>query len=526
MPAGGIIKNCISTFWIRKHIKCHGSYYTALAWGFGYSKEGTTNAIQIIVRPKTDAGNISGAQTICYNGTPNILVNAVSPSGADGVFSYLWQSSLDATPDGSSGTWSQIPSSNSLTFQPTALTQSTFFRRLSTSTCGTIYTSPVYVGVYQNLSVNNITGAQTICYNSKPAAIYSNGIGGGNGNYTYQWQSSTDNATWSNVPSANSQVYLPPVLTQTTYYRLWVYCFCGSVYSNSICVTVNNQLFAGLIGSDQKLAYNSIPATLSGTSPTGGTGTYTYQWEKSLDNSTWVGIPNATGSSYQPPALIQTIYYRLAVSSGSCGTAWSNSVCMSIYGQLTAGTLSNNQTVCYNAVPDMLTSTSPTGGNGAYTYQWQSSTNSTYWSDIPLATTLVSGPPAVTLSTYYRLIVSSPGCGTVNSNPVLISVLNQLHAGSISNNQTICYNPIPEPLISVLPTGGSGTYTYQWQTSINNATWSTVPGATNSGYSPPALTQTTYYRLAVTSGNCGSDISNVVTLTVNPILTSGSISAN
>jgi hypothetical protein len=54
----------------------------------------------------------------------------------------------------------------------------------------------------------------------------------------------------------------------------------------------------------------------------------------------------------------------------------------------------------------------------------------------------------------------------------------------------------------VLPTGGNGVYTYQWQSSSNNSTWANISGQTSKDYYTGALGSSTYYRRAVNSGGC------------------------
>ncbi len=49
--------------------------------------------------------------------------------------------------------------------------------------------------------------------------------------------------------------------------------------------------------------------------------------------------------------------------------------------------------------------------------------------------------------------------------------------------QTICYNTAPAALTQLTaPTGGPGAYTYQWQSSPDNSTWTSIGGATELGY--------------------------------------------
>jgi hypothetical protein len=93
-----------------------------------------------------------------------------------------------------------------------------------------------------------------------------------------------------------------------------------------------------------------------------------------------------------------------------------------------------------------------------------------------------------------------------------------LVVGSITANQTICYNQVPAQLTGTAPTGGLAPYTYQWQNSPNGTVWTDISGATGINYQPPALTATTYYRQKqISSGGNGTVITNTLTITVNPL---------
>ncbi len=121
-------------------------------------------------------------------------------------------------------------------------------------------------------------------------------------------------------------------------------------------------------------------------------------------------------------------------------------------------------------------------------------------------------PTALTLSTYYRRNVISGACGTVSSTSILKTVYPNLSGGTIGVNQSINYGSIPAPFTSIsLPSGGNGSYTYQWQTSIDNITWTNINGATATQYSSGTLTSDTYFRRTAIN-ICGNAYSNTVTI--------------
>ena len=178
-------------------------------------------------------------------------------------------------------------------------------------------------------------------------------------------------------------------------------------------------------------------------------------------------------------------------------------------------------------------------------YKWQYSDNSgSSWSDATTAAqatfsgtsytvnyALPSPIPNNIAGRVYRINVATSSsnlgtslCSALSSNALTISNLN---AGSIAADQTICAGGDPAQFTSVAASG-TGTLTYQWQTS----TTSLISGFGSIGVSTPAydppggLNQTTYYRRAVTSSSGGcTAFTQPVTVEVNTV-TPGTITAS
>ncbi|MBK7710164.1 MAG: hypothetical protein IPJ37_03775 [Bacteroidales bacterium] len=111
-------------------------------------------------------------------------------------------------------------------------------------------------------------------------------------------------------------------------------------------------------------------------------------------------------------------------------------------------------------------------------------------------------------SCYFRDVVFS-----------ISGITSDLTAGSVGTAQAICYNTAPAQLTQLTaPSGGDGTYTYQWQSSANNSAWTNISGAVSATYSPSALSATTYYRRTVTSGGFSVN-SSPIKITVSPQIT-------
>lgn len=94
----------------------------------------------------------------------------------------------------------------------------------------------------------------------------------------------------------------------------------GQEATKSLSVNIEGVLNPGTISGNQTILSGHIPALLTGTAlPTGGSGTYKYQWQQSPDgkSSSWKDIPNAKSKDYQPSALTSTTYYKRDVFSGT-----------------------------------------------------------------------------------------------------------------------------------------------------------------------------------------------------------------
>ncbi|MAE87331.1 MAG: hypothetical protein CMB80_31645, partial [Flammeovirgaceae bacterium] len=307
---------------------------------------------------------------------------------------------------------------------------------------------------------------------------------------------------------------------------------CSETYSSAKQITVYANLTAGSIGGAQSICYNGNPSAMTNSSSaTGGTGR-TYQWQKSTSSASsgFSNISGATGSTYDPGTLTQSTWYRRMVTSASgCGTKYTSAVKVTVYADLTAGSIGGAQTICYNGNPSVLTNGSSASGGTGRTYQWQKSTSSSSsgFSDISGATGSTYDPGTLTQSTWYRRrVTSASGCGTKYTSAVKVTVYGNLNAGSIGGAQTICYNGNPSAFTNSSSASGGTGIAYQWQKSTTSASsgFSNISGATSSTYDAGTHTQSTWYRrAAISAAGCGTKYTSAVKVTVYANLGSGSI---
>lgn len=491
------------------------------ACGFAYSNE-----LTVTVYPQMDGGIITGDQSLCYNSDPNPITSTTDPSGGNGTWTYSWEYRSNCT-----GPWIVIPGETGLTYDPPAnQTETRCYRRVATNDCGTVYSNTVTITIYDDIDGGVIASDQTVCYGDDPAAFTSSSAAsGGNGAFSYFWEQDSGSG-WTIIAGANGLTYDPPAgITQTTSYRRGATNSCGTGYSNTLTVTVAQAVNGGTISSPAPVCYNGDPEAFTNvTSPSGGSGAWTYDWEYKEGAGPWTSL-GVNSLTYDIPAgqTITRTYRRVATNN--CGTGYSNEVTVTVYPDITSGSIDGDQTLCYNSDPLPLNNVSlPSGGDGNWTYTWEYQANCLGgWTTIAGATGPSYDPPAGLTETRCYRRVEVNACGTTYSNTVTITIIPEITGNTIGNDQTICYGDSPAQLTGPVPGGGSGTYSYQWQQSTTGASgpFNNIAGATAQNYSPPALTANTWYRRIVTSGSCVS-FSNVVAVTVQPAIGNNIISAD
>jgi hypothetical protein len=160
----------------------------------------------------------------------------------------------------------------------------------------------------------------------------------------------------------------------------------------------------------------------------------------------------------------------------------------------------------------IYTANATTGLWTKFLYNWSSGSNSTAVLSLVNMNTIAGGNDFALDD-----IVFQHTC--VAEDDVTVNVNDQVAAGAIANDQTICRGYIPASLTSSTGGTGLGTITYEWQNSTDASNWTTVTGENASTYAPGSLDQTTYFRrrtVSVYNGTtCYSAYTSYVTITVD-----------
>lgn len=247
----------------------------------------------------------------------------------------------------------------------------------------------------------------------------------------------------------------------------------------------------------------------------------TYNW--TVTNGASLGLSQTSGSGDLPSftavnnttaPIVATII--VTPKQGSCnGAAKTFTITVTPRG-IASDINVPDQTICYNTKPT-LSVNNPVAGA---TYRWYTD-NTTVGTPVATGVTYTPAVDLIATITYY-VSIEKDGvyCENLPANrrPVQVQVLPAVIAGTINGNPYVCSGLVPQTIKGDVSIGGSGNFTYQWQSSPDNSTWTNIPSATSKDYTPGALTQNTYFkRISTDSGaSCGSFDSNTFLISISP----------
>jgi gliding motility-associated-like protein len=361
----------------------------------------TVTATVAITQPPVLTATAAGTNVLC-NGASTGSVT-ITPTGGVGPYTYTW------APSGGPG--------NTATNVPAAVYTCTVTDANNCTTTATFnVTQPTALTATS-------TFTQAVCGSSNGQACVS--PSGGAGGYTYSWAPVPGSAAClNNVPlgsytctitdangcTLNVTVNVPSANTPTV----------------SIITTTNVTCFGGTDGG----------ATASSV---GGTTPYTYLWTNSDPDS----ILNAVGAGS----------YSVTVTDAN-GCSSSIGVTITEPPQLTS-TISGTDVLCFGNNTGDATVT-PSGGVGAYTYNW---------TPAPGGGQGTATATGLTAQNYSCTITDANGC-TVQVN-ITISEPPLLTVVSAGFNVT-CFGACDGQLVSI-PGGGAPGYTFNWSSGCTSA---------------------------------------------------------
>ena len=477
-------------------------------------------------------------------------------SGGTGTFSYQWYTAPSSGTCNTGDTAISGATSSMYAIPTSAAAGTYYYCYIVTDTGVSAGATPAAtagsatdtVVISSTLSASAITPAspkidsgQSITLTANPSA--------GTTPYTYQWY--TGASCTAAISGATGVTYSASPTSSTTYY--YKVTDSSTVLAETACsagdtVTVNSALAAPAAPtvSFTKLDVNQA-LTVTGTIPSSGTPTYSWQWLISVNGGAFAAATQCATNSGTGASGGATETCSLAANSLTGGNtyAFELQVTDSAYSPASQ-TSPTSATVTVNPVPaasaitpaspkidsgqSITLTANPSGGTTPYTYAWYTSSTCTGAS---LGSAVTYSPsPASTTTYYYKVTDSSPaGAQSACSAGDTVTVNSALAAGTITP-ATSTIDSGQSITLSAAWSGGTSTYTVTWY-SGSSATCSldTTVVATNSGVSASPNTQsvspasTTYYCAVIKdSGSPAESVTDAaVKVTVDTAPAAGAI---
>ncbi len=433
-----------------------GTTYYYKAWSIDgnsvYSTGTSANATTIACVNPTSGGTIGNAQTNCGSFDPSAITSAATPSGHTGTLEYKWQSSIS----GSGSGFSDISGATSSTYDPSSLSQTTWYKRISRVSCMNNWTGAAESNVIA-MTVNPVPSATATpdiiaCHGGTTSVVV---VGsGGSGTFT------AGTGTYTSVAAGGPYTY---TITDNN----------GCTATSSASITEPATLTASSSGNAILCRGGSTAVTVSaigGTTSYNGVGTYTvtagtYSYTVTDAHS----CSSVTSLTISQPATAISI----SSSQGPAITCFGGTTTVSVTGSGGTGSLTNLGTYTRSAgiytftvtdanncvatttqtitQPNNVTFTSsavnPTpctsangritvlaaGGSGFYSY---SKTGGSTWQSSTAFLSLASG-------TYTMQVKDSRNCTSAKAN-VRVGCLARLDGG-VDEEISSTFNIYPNP---------------------------------------------------------------------------------
>ena len=430
-------------------------------------------------------------------------VFAVAATGT-GPLTYQWQTNSVNLSNG--GHYTGVTTSN-LTVSAADSSVAASYRCLISNSGGSV-TSSVASLTVNPTSVGGTTTptAGTVCSGIGTTITLASQTG-----TIVKWQSSPDNAAWSDIASTDNP-YPTGALTATTYFRAMVQSgVCPPANSSVAMVTVN---FAPSVSSSPTNLTICAGALASFNAAATGSPAPSMQWQASLDGGgSWNNLNGATTATYSFSAgMGDTGHQYRAIFSNACGTTNSAAATLTVQaGQLGVSPVEWNFEAVATGTTVQTSFTVTNAGCGQL--------SGTATSTAPFA--VVRGSP-----------FTLPGFGATN---VMVSFTPSVEGwftnrvvftsdGGVSTNQVIGHGAIaPIALFSASPTNGVASLTVIFTDTstgtITNRFWDFGNGTTNT--TAASVTNTyaagTYTVSLMASGPLGASTNTQTNLiAVNP----------
>ncbi|RKX18376.1 MAG: hypothetical protein DRP35_09390, partial [Candidatus Zixiibacteriota bacterium] len=236
----------------------------------------------------------------------------------------------------------------------------------------------------------------------------------------------------------------------------------GCTVSDSVTLNEPPVLNVNVLGTIDPLCFGSCDGSIT-ISGNGGTGPYIYSW---FDGSTGNIHNNLCAGTF--PFTVTDAH----------GCTASDSTTLSNPPQITATLTINNQPTCFGICDGSIT-VNPSGGTGAFTYNWSSGENT------QTASSLCAGPDSVT-------VTDANNCPAVFDTTLTAPIVVSIQVDTVIN--PLCYGDC-NGSATVSASGGSAPLSFGWSTGGTNPTENNLCDST--------------YTVTVTDNNSCQDTTSI-----------------
>ncbi|KPL13863.1 MAG: hypothetical protein AMS26_12860, partial [Bacteroides sp. SM23_62] len=331
---------------------------------------------------------------------------------------------------------------------------------------------------------------------------------------------------WAPAPGTNDQKdYAPGPLFDTTYYKRVVTPTdtLSRDTSGVVSIYVHDTISNNVLSPDEIICWDVQPDSMTGTVPIGGDGMfYYYSWENRTGAGGWASLPGSTSAGYRHPAGLQeTTYFRRKVTSGAC-THYSDSLTVQVLDTISGNQITDDQLICQHTRADSLFGGALSGGDNTYVYSWQLKIGFDSWIEQGTDMDFYPGILDTAITHRYRRVASSGGPAQDacldTSNVIAIQVHPEIFNNLLEPMDTlVCEGTDPGSIRPAMDIGGGDgmVYAYHWEESLDQSVWTPSTDGNEAVYVPAPLSDTTWFRRIVHSGECW-DTSSAAFYNVHP----------
>ncbi|MCL2132756.1 MAG: gliding motility-associated C-terminal domain-containing protein, partial [Bacteroidales bacterium] len=441
--------------------------------------------VTVTVNPLPEVSLLASPSTICSGESTTLTANV--SDGTTAAMTYTWYEGAI-----------QLGTTTVNTYPLSALTATADYSVtvLNSNDCSGSAT-PVTVTVNPLPNVSLSASPSTICF-SESTTLTATVLEGSTTAMTYTWY---EDAIQLGTTTVNT--YPLSALTATANYSVEVLNEHGcSGSATAITVTVNPLPVVSLTTSSPDVCYGD-PATLTANVSGGTTTAMTYTW---YEGATALGT--TTVNNYPLSALTATADYFVEVLNSNGCSETSASETLTVNPLPVVNLATSSPAVCLNQ-PATLTATVLSGSTPAMTYTWYAGTTT-------LGSTTVNlyQLSAVTASANYSVeVINSNGCSG-SSAPLTLTVsiaVNPQPEVNLSASSTTTCSGDAITLTAAASGGTTTAMTYTWYEGSAQ-----IGTTTLNDYNLSSLSATANYSVEVLNSNGCAQISDPVTVTVNP----------